>query len=117
MFYENIYTSLYDRPTLMYTIIERRIALTELCFYTNEIEVSSQNFSLDATFPVFNGLNNPVVANNQMMGELAVTKPILRQKNIEKLMSSRLKNYIFDSVPNSSNFLRFGATFGMTFVT
>lgn len=116
VFYENIHNYLYYRPTLMYTIIIRRISITELCFFSNENEILDSSFSLTKTFPEINSLSPPIVSYKAALANLLLTKNTMRKERIRALMSPELEDLIFQYIDNVPTFLSLGTYTAMAYL-
>ena len=115
-FFENIYDYMYYKPRFIYTIIQRRVALTEMLFFTYENELQDTNKSLTTMFPQFGLFTDPVQLYTNAVNSLILTKNIMRDPNTMKLMSTALMNDIFWSLANSSDFQTLGTQAAMNFL-
>ena len=107
-FFENIYDYMYYKPRLIHTIIQRRLAMTEILFYVYENEMQGTDKSLSVMFPEFNLFSDPVGLYIDAYNLLGTTKNVIREPNIIKLMSPALVNYIFWYYPKGSDFQAMG---------
>ena len=115
-FFENIYNHMYYKPRFIYTIIERRIALTEMLFFTYENEIQDTDKSLNAMFPQFNLFTDPAGCYMDAFNSLNLTKSVLRDPNTIMLLSPAVEKQIFWSYPNSSAFESIGMYSGSAFL-
>ena len=115
-FFENIYHYMYYKFDFIYTVIQRRIALTEMLFYVYENEVQGTDKSLSALFPQFDLFTDPAGLYLEAYNTLAVTKKVLRDPNILRLMSPVLEDLIFWTWPNGSVFQLMGTYSAMSFL-
>lgn len=116
VFYEHIHNYLYYRPTLMYAIISRRISLTELCFFSNEIEYQYTSFSLDKSFDDYNALPDMKKSYKIALADLLETKNTMRDPPVMALMSEGLEEMIFQSIDEVPTFLSFGTYPAMAYL-
>ncbi|OMJ68749.1 hypothetical protein SteCoe_33707 [Stentor coeruleus] len=116
VFYEHIHNYLYYRPTLMYAIISRRISLTELCFFSNEIEYQYNSFSLDKSFTDFNALSDMKKSYKAALADLLKTKNTMRDPHVMALMSKGLEEMIFQNIDEVPTFLSFGTYSAMAYL-
>ncbi|OMJ81096.1 hypothetical protein SteCoe_18508 [Stentor coeruleus] len=116
VFYEHIHNYLYYRPTLMYAIISRRISLTELCFFSNEIEYQYTPFSLDKSFYEYNALADMKKSYKTALADLLKTKNTMRDPHVMSLMSKGLEEMIFQNIDQVPTFLSFGTYAAMAYL-
>ena len=107
-FFENIYDYMYYKPRLIHTIIQRRLAMTEILFYVYENEIQGTDKSLSVMFPQFNLFNDPVGLYIDAYNLLGATKHVIIEPNIIKLISPALVNYLFWKCPTCSDFQAIG---------
>ncbi|OMJ90888.1 hypothetical protein SteCoe_6650 [Stentor coeruleus] len=116
VFYENIHGYLIYRPTLVYTLMRRRIEMTEICIYTLEYELGNSTLSIKSRFPMFNDLKEPKQAAENALDSIVTTRKVLREKGIIKLMSPELFTKIYERISGVSTFISLGTFRGLAFL-
>lgn len=116
VFYDNIHGYLIYRPTLVYTLMQRRIEMTEICIYTLEYELGNSTLSVSYRFPMFNSLKEPKQAAEDAMDSIITTRKVLRENGITKLMSSELSTKIYERIYGASTFISLGTFRGLGFL-
>ncbi|OMJ66992.1 hypothetical protein SteCoe_35975 [Stentor coeruleus] len=116
VFYENIHNYLIYRPTLIHILMKRRVEMTEVCIYTLEYELGNSTFSTSYRFPYFNNLGEPKQAAENVMNSIVSTRKILRDPNIVKLMSEKLKTKLYKNIPGVSTFISLGTFRGLAYL-
>lgn len=108
VFYENIRSNLYYRPILISTIVKRKVDMTEMTFFTLENEITNTPISLQNLFPNFISLRTEKEVSHDIYDSIINTRKVFRSDDIFNLMSNQLKTYIYESISNSSSFMKFG---------
>ncbi|OMJ68132.1 hypothetical protein SteCoe_34507 [Stentor coeruleus] len=108
VFYESIRINLYYRPILISTIVKRKVDMTEITFFTLENEITNTSISLKNLFPNFISLKTEKEISHDIYNFIIDTRKVFRNDNIYNLMSNQLKIYIYESISNSSSFIKLG---------
>lgn len=116
VFYENIHNYLIYRPILIHILMKRRVEMTEISIYTLEYELGNSTFSASYRFPSFNNLGDPKHATETVMNSIISTRKYLRDPNILKLMSGKLKTKLFEKISGASTFISLGTFRGLAYL-
>ncbi|OMJ80482.1 hypothetical protein SteCoe_19231 [Stentor coeruleus] len=116
IFEANVHNNLYYRPQLISIILQRRIKSNHMCFFTLETELKPTNLSLLSIYPEFNSINPPGDALISVIKFLSFSQTQIIKSNLQKIMSSTLKNIILKGDPNNPTFLLLGSIRGLAYL-
>ncbi|OMJ74238.1 hypothetical protein SteCoe_26899 [Stentor coeruleus] len=96
-----------QRPLLIKSVMERRVQLMSLCFYSLEKDFENSENSLARLFPENYPISDPKSKILYISAALKYSKSILIEPKSLEIMDTNLKNLIFEKATGSS-FIRNG---------
>lgn len=91
-----------QRPLLIKSVMERRVQLISLCFYTLEKDFENTNNSLSKLFPEHYPISDPKSKILYISASLKYSKSILIEPKSLEIMDTTLKTLIFETAAGSS---------------
>lgn len=107
-FFMKIYKSLCIRPLLMYTVMIRRISMTELSYFMFENELLKTPQSLNALYPEFNIFTSPTLLYDQAYEYFKGANKVLALSESRSHLSNSFFTILFEKIDGFDNFLAFG---------
>ncbi|OMJ87338.1 hypothetical protein SteCoe_10933 [Stentor coeruleus] len=90
--------------------------MTEMTFFTLENEIVNTSISIKNLFPNFISLKTEKEIVHDIYDSIIDTRKVFRNDKIINLMSNQLKTYIYESISNSSSFMKFGTYRALTYL-
>ena len=112
-----IQQDLSNRPLMIYNLSQRRSALIELCFWSNENNIQNQSYSLKYNYKNSNTLPSPEIGIANARNFMHKTKQLIVDPDLERLYSSAVNKMVFDHVANAIDALYFGTLTSSLFLT
>ena len=116
VFYENIHLFLMYRVDFINVILSRRIEIFKISYYAKEIIADGSNQGLSERFSNFTVFPELIELLNSSDAEINVLRRVLLTPEIKSNMPSSVFNIQYETVPNTTVFLHYGACAGFNFL-